>query len=91
VENICAKGYLCFFAATTMNKLLAAMLFSLSLLTASDAAFAGPKKKSKSNSSNANLKQSFRAIGHGFRDAGRAVGRDAKAATRAVKKSEKRK
>lgn len=76
-----------------MYKSLATLLLTLSLIGAgSDAAFAGRKKKAKpksSNSSSSNLKESFRAIGHGFRDAGKSIGRDAKAATHAVKQSEK--
>ena len=72
-----------------MKKALAALLLALSVVAVNDAASAGPKKKGKAPRSNANLKESFRAIGHGFRDAGRAVGRDAKAATHAVKQSEK--
>ncbi len=74
-----------------MNKLPAALLLALSLFTAPDAAIARNKKKDKAPkpSTSANLKESFRAIGHGFRDAGRSVGRDAKAATHAVRDSEK--
>jgi hypothetical protein len=74
-----------------MNKSFPILLIIVGLLCVSDAAFAGRKGKAKpkSSSSSSNLKESFRAIGHGFRDAGRAVGRDAKAATRAVKNSEK--
>jgi len=76
-----------------MKKSFSILLLALTLIAANDAAYAGPKKgKAKSSkSSKSNLKESFRAIGHGFRDAGRAVGRDAKAATHAVKKSEKKK
>jgi hypothetical protein len=73
-----------------MKKSLTALLLITSLFGVNTNCFAGPKKKPKSkSSSSSNLKESFRAIGHGFRDAGRAVGRDAKAATKAVKESEK--
>lgn len=77
-----------------MYKSIAALLLTLSFLGASsDTALAGRKKKDKAKTekggSSSNLKESFRAIGHGFRDAGRSVGRDAKAATHAVRDSEK--
>jgi len=75
-----------------MYKSIIALLISVSLIAAYNPAIAGKRKAraKTSSSSNRNLKESFRAIGHGFRDAGKAVGRDAKAATRAVKKSEKK-
>ncbi len=76
-----------------MNKSFMTALFSILLLSlqhdASGREKAKAKAKPKASSSSANLKESFRAIGHGFRDAGRSIGRDAKAATRAVKQSEK--
>ena len=72
-----------------MKAFFTTLLLAFSVIAVHDPAFAGPRKKGKAPRSNSNLKESFRAIGHGFRDAGRAVGRDAKAATHAVKQSEK--
>ena len=68
-----------------MTKSIIAALLSISLIAAYSPAMAG-KKKVKAQSSNRNLKESFRGIGHGFRDAGKAVGRGAKAGVKAVKK-----
>ncbi len=72
-----------------MKKAFVAAFLACSLFAAPSPVMAGGKGKPKHKSGSSNLKESFRSIGHGFRDAGRAVGRDAKAGVRAVKKSEK--